>query len=86
MHRALQAWVKAREASDWSVFAPYLQQWVDVTLEKCRCIDSTRPAYDVCLDDFERGMTSARMDQVGVYLVCGWVLCGSGPMCHKLLW
>ena len=54
----------ARKASDWAAFAPFLQQWVDVTLDKTQRIDPSRPAYDVCLDEFERSMTSARLDEV----------------------
>ena len=29
-----------------------------------RLIDPTKPAYDVLLDDYEKGMTSARLDEV----------------------
>ncbi|GFH06694.1 uncharacterized protein HaLaN_01364 [Haematococcus lacustris] len=29
-----QGWVEARKASDFSKFAPYLQEWVDVSKEK----------------------------------------------------
>lgn len=42
-----QAWVAARKASDFSAFAPYLQQWVDVALAKAAAIDPSRPPYDV---------------------------------------
>lgn len=47
------AWVEARKASDWSKFAPYLSQWIQLTKEKCQLIDPDRPAYDVCLDEYE---------------------------------
>lgn len=32
------AWVAARKASDFSAFAPFLQQWVDLSLEKARYV------------------------------------------------
>mmetsp|Transcript_28741 Transcript_28741/g.39724 ORF Transcript_28741/g.39724 Transcript_28741/m.39724 type:complete len:556 (-) Transcript_28741:269-1936(-) len=58
------AWVKAREENDFYQFAPVLQQWIDLTKEKCALIDPSRPVYDVCLDEFERGMTSRRLDEI----------------------
>lgn len=61
---AYVAWVAARKASDFSQFAPYLQQWVDVNKQKAAAIDPAKPAYDVLLDDYEKGMTSARLDEI----------------------
>lgn len=61
---ALQAWVAARKESDFSKFAPFLQQWVDVNKQKAAAIDPNLPAYDVLLDDYETGMTSARLDEI----------------------
>ncbi len=59
------AWVAARKASDFSLFQPALQQWVDANISKAKFINPTaaRP-YDVLLDEYERGMTSARIDQI----------------------
>mmetsp|Transcript_39148 Transcript_39148/g.124614 ORF Transcript_39148/g.124614 Transcript_39148/m.124614 type:complete len:506 (-) Transcript_39148:129-1646(-) len=62
--RGFQSWAKARAESDFSVFQPVLSEWVDVTREKCALVDPNTAAYDVCLDDFERGMTAARLDEV----------------------
>ncbi|GFR49967.1 hypothetical protein Agub_g12106, partial [Astrephomene gubernaculifera] len=61
---AYAAWVEARKSADFSLFAPFLQQWVDISKEKARLIDPCRPAYDVLLDDYEKGLTSARLDEV----------------------
>lgn len=36
---ALQAWVKARQASDFSAFAPVLQEWVELRREKAALVD-----------------------------------------------
>ena len=66
----LQAWVKARTASDWSLFAPCLEEWVDLIQEQCKAIDPTRPAYDVCLDEFEKGMTTQQLDKI--FAQVGW--------------
>lgn len=62
--RGYQTWVKAREQDDFSQFAPVLSEWVELLQEKCSLIDASRPAYDVCLDDFERGMTAERLDVI----------------------
>jgi len=59
-----QAWVAARQASDFAKFVPVLQEWVDLTRERSKCIDPANPAYDVALQDYEKGMTTARLDQV----------------------
>ena len=62
----MQAWVKARQASDWSQFAPVLQEWVDLRREEAKLINPDAPVYDVLLDEFEKGMTVARLDEVFV--------------------
>jgi carboxypeptidase Taq len=56
--------VEARKASDFSKFAPFLQQWVEVNQQKAKYIDPNTSAYDVLLDDYEKNMTSARLDEV----------------------
>ncbi|GFH24699.1 uncharacterized protein HaLaN_22543 [Haematococcus lacustris] len=61
---AYEGWVEARKASDFSKFAPYLQEWVDVSKEKAAHINPAGAVYDVLLDDYEKGMTSARLDEV----------------------
>lgn len=61
---AYLAWVEARKESNFAKFAPFLQQWVDVRREAAALIDPTKDAYDVLLDDYEKGMTGARMDEI----------------------
>ncbi|KAK9827502.1 hypothetical protein WJX74_006289 [Apatococcus lobatus] len=58
------AWVKAREASDFSMFAPKLEEWVQLSRDIAKSIDPKRPAYDVLLDQYEKGMTMERLDQI----------------------
>lgn len=62
--KGYQQWVKAREQSDFGLFAPVLGEWVDLIKEKCALIDPSRDAYDVSLEDYERGMTAARLDEI----------------------
>ncbi|KAK9857243.1 hypothetical protein WJX84_005190, partial [Apatococcus fuscideae] len=58
------AWIKAREAKDFSKFAPKLDEWVQLSREIARSIDSSRPPYDVLLDQYEKGMTMERLDPI----------------------
>jgi carboxypeptidase Taq len=68
-----QAWVAARKASDFSAFAPVLRQWLELTKEKCAAIEPSKPAYDVCVDTYERGLSSARLDEVFATVRAGLV-------------
>ena len=61
---AYVAWVAAKKASDFSLFAPALAKWVDLSLEKAKAIDPTKPAYDVLLETYEKGCTSARLEEI----------------------
>ncbi|KAF8071085.1 thermostable carboxypeptidase 1 [Scenedesmus sp. PABB004] len=70
---AYVAWVAARKASDFSAFAPFLQQWVDVSRAKAAAIDPAAPPYDVLLEDYEKGMTSDRLDAIFAEVRAGLV-------------
>lgn len=61
---AYGAWVEARQTSNFSTFEPFLQQWIDVNIEKAKYIDPESTPYDVMLQDFEKGMTSERLDEI----------------------
>jgi hypothetical protein len=69
---AYAAWVKAREAKDFSAFAPFLSAWIDALREKAAAIDASAPAYDVLLDDYEVGLTGERLDAVFAQVVRWW--------------
>ena len=63
---ALQKWSEAREKSDFSIFAPYLQGIMDY---RRKVVDYRAKAgmtyahpYDAMLDDFEPGMTVEQLD------------------------
>jgi carboxypeptidase Taq len=61
---AYEAWVTARKSSDFAKFSSSLQEWVECNRQRAACIDSTAPAYDVLLDIYEKGMKTARLDEV----------------------
>lgn len=60
----MQAWTTARSESNFAKFAPVLEEWVSLVRETSALIDSARPAYDVALEEFEKGMTSARINEI----------------------
>ena len=61
---AYEAWVGAKKASDFSAFLPSLADWINVNREIARYRDPKTLAYDVLLDGYEKGMTSARLDEL----------------------
>ena len=53
-------WAKAREANDFSGFAPALQHNIDLKREEAACLAGySASAYDTLLDEFEPGATTA---------------------------
>lgn len=58
------AWVEAKTKEDYSIFKPYLKDMVRMSKEYSTYIDSTKPTYDVLLDDYEEGMTTQKLQEV----------------------
>ena len=54
--QSYQAWVKAREDSDFASFRPWLEQVLELRLRYIECFAPYDDPYDVVLDDFEAGM------------------------------
>ncbi len=68
-NKAYVDWLKARSASDYSLFAPSLQAVRDAQLEAVRLSEETYPTpYDAMLSDYEIGMPMEEID--GVFSVC----------------
>lgn len=59
-----KAWEEAKNASDFSIFAPYLQKMIELTKERCAYTDPGKEVYDVLLNDYEEGMDSATIDRI----------------------
>jgi carboxypeptidase Taq len=68
-----QAWVDARERSDFAAFLPFLRRNVELKLRYVECFDGYDDPYDVLLDDYEEGITSAEVDALFVELRAGLV-------------
>ena len=65
-NRSFVNWSKAREAADYSLFAPSLHEVTDVNhrMIELRGADAAgNTPYDALLDDYERGMTSEVLDE-----------------------
>lgn len=60
--RGHEVWVQARKTSDFNTFLPVLRELVDLAKRRAAAVDPSVPAYDVLLDEFEPGMTQARLD------------------------
>lgn len=48
---------EAREEDNFELFAPKLEEWVQLKKEMASLIDPSKPASDVLLDEFERGVS-----------------------------
>jgi carboxypeptidase Taq len=62
--QAYDAWVKAREASDYAAFRPWLERILDVRLRYLECFAPYDDPYDVLLDDFEPGMRTSEVREI----------------------
>ncbi len=55
-------WHDAKEKSDWDLFAPYLEKIVAFRRRFASLKDPSKPAYDVLLDQFEKGASMESLD------------------------
>ena len=58
------AWIAARKASDFSVFAPHLETLVGFALEKADLWGFANEPYDALLEGFERGTSTAAIAEL----------------------
>lgn len=58
------AWEDAKNASDFSIFAPHLEKMIALTKEMAGYTDPGKEVYDVLLDKYEEGMDSATIDRL----------------------
>lgn len=56
-------WHKAKLANDWASFEPYIDRILETCKRHAAYMDPTRDAYDVWLDQFERGTTAETYDR-----------------------
>jgi len=61
---ASDAWIDARQQSDYLLFLPHLQKNVELKHKYVECFDDADHVYDILLDDFEPGMKTAEVRAV----------------------
>ena len=61
-NEAVEVWKRAKGASDWASFEPYLARIVDMMRRFAGYKDASRDPYDVWLDSFEHGSSRAFYD------------------------
>ena len=61
---AVAAWDKAKAASDFASFGPHLERQLELKLRYIECFPDTETPYDVLLEDYEEGMTTAEVQRV----------------------
>jgi len=59
-----EAWVKARKASDFQAFAPWLARMAELKRQEARCLVDSGSPYNALLDDYEPGMTTTELDSL----------------------
>ncbi len=55
-------WHEAKEKDDYASFAPYLEKIISFNRKFAAYKDDKKPAYDVLLDGFEKGASTATLD------------------------
>ncbi len=61
---AQQAWVEARQKSDFTIFAPWLEKTLSLKRQQAQCIGYSGHPYDALLDEFEPGDTTEDLRKV----------------------
>ncbi|MCH8319349.1 MAG: carboxypeptidase M32 [Acidobacteria bacterium] len=61
---AYEAWVKARQKSDFAAFSPWLEKVLKLKQEEARCLQFSDSLYEALLDHYEPGMTVGRLDEL----------------------
>jgi len=62
--KAFEAWVEAREKSDFSIFQPHLEKVVELNQRYVSFFPPADHPYDVLLDQYERGMKTADVKEI----------------------
>ncbi len=58
------AWLKAKEKDDFPIFQPFLEKIVENRKQYAAFIDPNKDPYDILLDDYEEGLTTAFLEPV----------------------
>ncbi|MBV8064714.1 MAG: carboxypeptidase M32 [Actinobacteria bacterium] len=59
-----RAWLRARAENDYSIMLPLFEENLELRREYVACFDPKGDPYDVVLDDYEPGMTTAEVEAI----------------------
>jgi carboxypeptidase Taq len=62
--QGFSAWKQARESCDFFIFAPILEEWVELRKRMADSMYPDKEPYEVCLDGFERGLNCQGIDSI----------------------
>jgi carboxypeptidase Taq len=68
-----EAWEQAREASDFAVFVPHLDEILDLSIEMAEALGYEDRVYDALLDRFEPEMKTSRVEELFAQMRAGLV-------------
>jgi carboxypeptidase Taq len=60
----LGAWLEARKRRDFEILRPHFEGLLELRRRYIECFEPTEDPYDVLLDDYERGFTTAETEHV----------------------
>ena len=60
----MEAWVVARAENDYAAFRPWLDRHLELKREYIACFEPADDPYDILLDDYEPGTTTAEVEAV----------------------
>ncbi|MGH3104572.1 MAG: carboxypeptidase M32 [Gaiellaceae bacterium] len=66
--QGLQVWAAAKAKADFGLLLPALERNMDLKRRYIDCFDAREEPYDLLLDDYERGMTTAEVREIFVQL------------------
>ncbi len=61
---AIPVWAKARQESDFALFAPHLEKIVGLLIQKAEALGYKDRLYDALLDEYEPDMTAAQVEAI----------------------
>ena len=59
-----RAWLQAREQQDYAIMLPHLERSLELRRKYVACFSPQGDPYDVLLDDYEPGMTTAEVETI----------------------
>lgn len=69
--QSIQVWQTARQENKFSLFAPYLEQLIELSFEKARYLGFEKQPYDALLDHYEPELRESEVEEIFSHLKVG---------------